>query len=326
MASAKQALSDSVARHEQIAAEILALCEEWVERAQPSPPEQPALDDRGVFVVGSARSGTTILANCLNLSPEVFLLGEPDLFLNHARPDFVEFFNGRHQRYGNLWHKGLYAPPAKVPERDAFALLRRMTNWHRYVGEKLALGPRPHALGDDWPRKCFDFYATHFYGSYYFLLLRPPAEVVFSMRRMWPCCTVPHLLECWILTTRFLLDLYLAFEKSHVIFFDRLSPHVVDRAAEILHVPIEVPEGMISRRYQSSSSASQRLPDFLETYSEVVEGCQAIYERLRDNFGCESFRYEGSENISSFFNGTRNLLNQLLQALEPELSRQAKAA
>ena len=34
-------------------------------------------DDCGLFVIGAARSGTTVFQNALNSSPEIFLLGEP---------------------------------------------------------------------------------------------------------------------------------------------------------------------------------------------------------------------------------------------------------
>src|SRR5215469_5290504 len=46
-------------------------------------------DHQGLFVIGAARSGTTVLQNALNDSRAIFLFGEPAFHDDAGGPDFA---------------------------------------------------------------------------------------------------------------------------------------------------------------------------------------------------------------------------------------------
>lgn len=289
----------------------------------PSPPVRAAwadddwrsLERKGVFVIGSARSGTTIFANCLNISPQLYVLEEPDLFLQYAEPDFVEFFNARHRRYRNPPHKGCYVPPAFDGPETAFDFLHRMGNRYAYVGEKLAVGPRPNAFPDDWHRRCFAFYARYFYGAHFFMTLRRPGETAWSMHKEWPDAAPSSYLECWLASLDFMLDVNLAFERTYLSFFDRFSPATIAAAAQILDVTLDLPPGTIGPSYINSALAEGEMPDFLQPHAEVWRRCDEIYDLLRGNFSPETLRYFGAANRNLFMRKVKHSLAGLLADL-----------
>lgn len=282
------------------------------------------LEEKGLFVVGSARSGTTIFARCLNLSKQVYLLEEPDLFVRQAEPDFVSFFNERHRNYGNfeanvmpevLRHKGAYIPPAMHEEKGACELLNRIGLDHAYVGEKLAIGARPHGLPDDWHARCLEFYTRNFYRSNYFVTIRRPSEVAWSMRKMWPTHEASSYLECWLLSLDFMVDLYLSLERVHVCFFDRFSPAAMEAVARILKIELELPPDMISDTKIKSALDGGQTPGFLMHHDSVCQGCEELYRVLRENFSAESFRYCGAASREHFFRGVKKSVAELLEGL-----------
>jgi hypothetical protein len=52
---------------------------------------------RGLFVIGAARTGTTILQNALNDSADVFLFGEPGFHRDPGSADFAVRYNSMHR-------------------------------------------------------------------------------------------------------------------------------------------------------------------------------------------------------------------------------------
>jgi hypothetical protein len=277
------------------------------------------LEVQGLFIIGNARSGTSIFADCLNVSRDVYLLPEPDFFLNHVRDDFVEFFNARHQSHGNLLRKGTRIPLSPDGKNGASDLLHRMRKWYRYVGEKLAIGPS-NAFGEDWQSRCIEFYGKYFYRSAYFLIMREPTEVIWSMRKKFPECTPITLLESWLQSTDFLVDLYLAFENTHLTFFDRLSAEMLDDVAGILGMSLKLPAGMIDEKQKHSTLAATEIPRCLRPYRDSCQHLHQVYDLLRENFCPHTFRYRGVDNFKQFFLDIKQRIRDLLGEIRQSCS------
>src|SRR5204862_6445007 len=77
-------------------------------RAFPTRRSSDLLEKQGLFVVGHARSGTSILMQALNTSPDIFLLGEANLYVEGLRIGFPRWFNDMHRQFGNTLGKGSY--------------------------------------------------------------------------------------------------------------------------------------------------------------------------------------------------------------------------
>jgi hypothetical protein len=278
--------------------------------------EWQALEKKGLFVIGSARSGTTILANCLNACRQVYLLEEPCLFVDYALPDFSARFNARHREYENTFAKGAFVPAAMPGDEDcAFALLRRLARDRTFVGEKVAIGPKPNTLPDDWQPRILHFYSRFFFPSAYILTVRRPGETAWSMSKMFPQAEARSLLECWLQTLDVMIDVYLAFERTHVSFFDRFSPDTVATLARLLNLDFVLAPGTVDRAYVASALKPRAIPDLLAPHSDVWQRCDDLYQLLLDNFSPETMRYDGATNGDRFFREVKHSIADLLAQL-----------
>ena len=134
--------------------------------------------ERALFIIGAARSGTTVLQNALNHSPEIFLLGEPELYDDHG-PGFAARYNAMHRSWGNQEAKSSHLPAVSEVDGDWRDHLAALARHHRWVGAKLVLNA-VHAH-DEIDRR-FDFHTRNFYRSRYIFAFRDPVETAISTR------------------------------------------------------------------------------------------------------------------------------------------------
>lgn len=135
--------------------------------------------ERGLFIIGAARSGTTILQNALNDSRDIFLFGEPKFHHDPGTPDFAARYNAMHRSLGNQENKSTYCPAFSPDDAPWHEYLAHCADLYRYVGCKIAINPQGAALDN---RQLFDFHSRHFYRSRYLFTFRNPVEVCISTR------------------------------------------------------------------------------------------------------------------------------------------------
>jgi hypothetical protein len=250
------------------------------------------LDKAGLFIVGSARSGTSILCDCLNLSPEIFLLGEANLYINHDLENFVVFFNNQHIQFKNRKSKGTFVPLARESEKGAFNFLQRMKKNFRFVGEKIAFGPQGKINNLSIQEVFFDFHSRYFYFSNYILILRRPTEVVLSMSKMFPEVSINSLFDCWLRTIQVQIDVFQSFPNAYVIFFQDLSNEAIINLCSLIGLNIHIPTGMLREENKHSLVADNQMPDELSNHSQICLDCERIYKQLKDAFSIESFKFK----------------------------------
>ena len=257
-----------------------------------SPEELGALGDKGLFVVGNARSGTSILCDCLNLSPEIFLLGEANVFLQHRREDFADWFNQQHAGLKNRRGKGTYIPPPPAAESGGMAALWRMGQFHRYVGEKIAFGPHGKYGGQSSQELFFAFHARFFYSSHYFLTLRAPAECVWSMAKLFPKKDPRELYECWVSSLKIQLDLLHTLPNVYAVFFEDLKAGTFATINALLGTRIDVGTGVLRDDHKQSTLADDRLPAELSAYQPLNDQCLAVYRDVKEAFSPETLTFK----------------------------------
>lgn len=131
-----------------------------------------ALAERGLFVVGHARSGTTILLDALNSSRDVYCLGEANLHKTVENTDFCSWFNAMHRAFKNPIMKSSYLP--FFSEQSGWSVLKKMSEIYKFIGEKVAF--RQEELGYDYA-SFFNFSTKHFQSSNYICVVRNPRNV-----------------------------------------------------------------------------------------------------------------------------------------------------
>jgi len=146
----------------------------------------PNIDTQGLFIVASARSGTTIFQHCLNSCADIYLLGEANLALNFWREDFREWYNQMHRSLGNHRSKSTVALDVGNGGDDPARFLIAQSQRFRYVGEKIAFGPHGMYFETTHQEAMLQFHIRFFYRSTYFFMFRRPYSVYTSMKKLLP--------------------------------------------------------------------------------------------------------------------------------------------
>jgi hypothetical protein len=134
---------------------------------------------RCVFVIGPARSGTTVLQNALNASADFYLLGEPG-FDSDNQPGFAARYRARQAAVGNLENKSTALPPLFEDDPPWWMWLRRLSDYHRRVGAKIAINPG----GDPSHAALLAFQGQLFYDAAYIFIFRDPVATAVSRHRL----------------------------------------------------------------------------------------------------------------------------------------------
>ncbi len=285
-------------------------------RKIPHPPADFPFDERqGLFVIGSARSGTTLLSETLNLSPQVFLLEEAFLYRDAKEPEFCSFFNRRHREYGNYKAKGRYLPYFGGREHTAWDLLCLLAQRYRYVGEKVAMGP-----WIDWDEALLEFQGAYFYHAHYVLTFRRPTEVVWSMVKKFRENPPQHHLRCWLRAFRVCVDFLATFPHVYVVFHDWFSKAYLERLCEKLGVSASIPDRMIAPLNKLPSFLEDSaLPEPLRPLEPWLNRAQELYAALQEIISSETFAYCGDLRARGYYRKFREqagTIEEELQQLE----------
>jgi hypothetical protein len=135
--------------------------------------------ERGLFVIGAARTGTTILQNALNHSPAIFLLGEPNLHLETGEGNFADRYNAMHRSWSNQKTKSTFCPPILSVDGSAEDYLNRLSGTYAWVGSKIVVNNRRE---QDWIQRLSAYHCQKFYTARYIFTFRNPISAVKSTR------------------------------------------------------------------------------------------------------------------------------------------------
>lgn len=283
------------------------------------PSELESIEQKGLFVVGNARSGTSILCDCLNLSRDIYLLQEAHMFEHSDRADFVARFNVQHKEFGNNRFKGTYIPPINHPERDGLSFISQMGRHYKYVGEKVAFGPRDEFDGELPPQDVFfDFHARYFYHSTYFAIVRNPVETIWSMHKMWPKQQLEELIACWVRTIHTLVDVVGAFPNAYMVFLEHLSSKTLTYISSLLNTEINLPEEMLGIQHQQSKIEDGELPTDLHPYKHLLEICTEIYASFEQAFCPSDLQYKLPGHQRIFFKDLQHRVADLSNLITSE--------
>lgn len=226
-----------------------------IDGGQPLPPL--SLDqDQFAFIVGAARSGTSILAAMLNNSKGVICLSDDNLYAHAYLTGFREWYNGMHRPNGINPQKGLYLP--EFPKKDGYGFYCYYNIQKSYglVASKFAFGPT-----SQFQDRFYDFHLSHFLGSKYICTIRRPDESIFSMSKLFPNDSYTIHRKTWLLTTRLIMSVLLSFEHTILLDHRELSPDIPKRLTEFLGVQITFnPKWIKKNDAQTSTLNEQDLP------------------------------------------------------------------
>jgi hypothetical protein len=229
------------------------------------------LQDRSLFIVGCARSGTTILQAVFNSSPDVFLFGEANFAQSFEDGDFPESYNARHAAFGNRRSKSTHAPflgPRQLPD-----YLRALSERYRVIGDKIAFGPTATFYGETQQENVFQFHEQFFFRAPHVFIFRHPRAVLRSMQIKFASTPFEDLVRCWLLTVDLYLDMWMVFPRTIAVIFERL-PTEMDRLQRQIGLDLSVGSSMIRQPTERSEFAA------FGSDEGLVRACESVYEMI----------------------------------------------
>lgn len=186
------------------------------------------LSGRGLFVVGHARSGTTILLDALNSCKDIYCLGEANFHKTIDKSDFVKWFNELHRSFDNPPMKSTYLPD--FPVQDGWDVLKILSESYKLIGEKVAF--RDEESGYDF-KSFFKFSTRFFQKSNYVCVIRHPRNVSGSCIEMFMSGQLgPESLEVvatsQLQTYYLILSLAFSMPKVSILIHERISQATFD--------------------------------------------------------------------------------------------------
>jgi len=179
---------------------------------------QARLSASGVFVVGHARTGTTVMTRALNTSPDIFVLEEANLHYSSDQDEFADWFNAMHCSFSNPPAKGCRIAPHAG---NGFEVLVQLSRDYRFVGDKMAF--RDESLGYSFDQS-YAFQAKWFLKSAYICTLRDPIQTLASNLEMFEDASLAIYVRSYIRALIHLMDTYATFDRCLIADLGRLTP------------------------------------------------------------------------------------------------------
>jgi hypothetical protein len=245
-----------------------------------------SLSHRGIFVVGHARSGTTILLDALNSSRDVYLLGEASLYKQIENLDFSIWFNNMHRSFNNsIIKKSAYIP--YLPDQDGWSVLQNISETYKFIGEKVAF--RQEELGYDYA-SFFNFSSKYFNRSNYICVVRSPVNVTSSNINMFMdgSTSDTHLRSVYISQLQIyylIMCLVLTLKNVFVVVHERINQDTFDYLGRELDIDLDNAGSYYDfSRTVTPVDFSQKIS--LDKIARVID----FHERLVHVFSAETLR------------------------------------
>jgi len=240
------------------------------------------------FIVGNARSSTTIITQIVNSSSSVVLLEEANFYRSSFNHNFVDDFNLQHQSTGKFPAKGRFLPTA-WRGKSPLEIMEIYENHYALIGEKIAFGPFGSINGVGQQDLFLDFHYSKFHTSKYLFTAREPLSSLMSLRRLFPLYSASNLLAGWIESLMCVVMAVRLFPFYKVIISDQLNKKTLSNIYSFLNIQGDIPSNWIY------SAKRKRTLDF--------DLCMKDYcEADNENKNTDRFEYALRSAIEAFQN------------------------
>ncbi len=238
-----------------------------------------AIAKRCAFVLGPARSGTTILAQIINGSDSAFLTTEGNYFSAGALPDFREWYNEQHRTFENQKAKVSYAPKfGDQDEHQWWQWLVRAAEHFETVGDKMAFSDAH--MGSLDVKEFMEFFEARFFRSKFIFIFRNPLQCVLSAIGLWN--RVPaEAVAGWCEFVKLWADFIRVFPSTMTVLLEQLDSARVAEVGDFL--ALDLSEGarlLDSREQRQHKPEDYGCGDFVNRVAPLL---QMIYSEIEDS-------------------------------------------
>lgn len=187
---------------------------------------------RSLFIMGPARSGTTVVCQSLNSRPDIHITAEAN-FSFAFNNNFSESFSQRHKRQGKRPSKITFAPNFSG-ERINFwqDFLIEMSRHYQWVGDKIALS----SIDPEIYLKIIQFHLRFFYQSKYIFIFRKPSETIISTQKLLGNSNLLVYCYSWLMTVKLWCKMVRVFPYAITIFHQDLNQSFSKKMENFLNI------------------------------------------------------------------------------------------
>ena len=191
---------------------------------------------RGLFVVGHARAGTSILQAALNTSPDVFLFGEANFHFHALNANFRDWYNRLHTMFGAPHLKSSYCPALLPEAATGLEYLQSLAANYRWVGEKVAFG----ASSEDFGFNSFsNFHERRFYDAHYVCIIKHPFSTLISNKTMFKALDMRPHVRSFIKTLAKIVEVNSIHPNVRVLVHEQITAKTFEKLSDFLSIPLD---------------------------------------------------------------------------------------
>lgn len=189
-----------------------------------------AIAPRCCFVVGYARSGTTLLADIINSNDRVLMTAEAHYFVPNSAPRFRDWYNALHVGYGNQVTKATHAPDF-IPHLNHtwWQWLAEAAKYFDMLGDKIGLSDYVFSLAP--PEAILSFFEARFFNARFIFTIRHPLHTLASAAITFNRDSeesMRALLIGWLVFAQFWADCVRVLPNTYTILFDKFDAAGID--------------------------------------------------------------------------------------------------
>lgn len=247
-----------------------------------------ALASRCVFVLGFARSSTTVMVDMLNTAGNALILGEANLYQAVDAPRWRDFYNAKHKELGNQATKSTYAPDF-IPESDHtwWQWLEAASSRYDVLGDKMAF--TSYHLTQFGPDAFLRFFEARFFDSKFVLLIRNPIDCILSTAKLIKLnddASIRREIDAWLCYIQLWAHVLRNFPHTLTVFAEDLSAQSMDDLASFTGLDLAGAHALLD----DEGKRHHELPAHFETLIKFRDRLIGVYGLARLAMGREPDR------------------------------------
>lgn len=200
---------------------------------------------RCLFVVGHARSASSLVSSILNELPDVLISYEANADIRKNRHAYLENFNRNSQQAKRPVSKGFYLPAAGPAKASLCEVYGAFLDRYRLFGDKMAYGSRD-AFYDPHPaNSVFNFVTEWFPFARLIVTLRHPRSGIAAMARMRPNLSAELVCDFWLGGVTRMIDLFLISDSAVLCFHERILEGELGPIEKIAETDLTAVRGLV---------------------------------------------------------------------------------
>lgn len=244
-----------------------------------------ALAPRCVFVLGFARSSTTVTLDILNTARNALILGEANLYQPIDAPRWRDFYNAKHESFGNQATKSSYAPDF-IPDSDHtwWQWLEAASSRYDVLGDKMAF--TSYQLNQFGPDAVLQFFEVRFFESKFVFLIRSPIDSILSTAKLVELtddASIRREIDAWLCYIQLWAHFLRNFPHTLTVFAEELSATSVTELASFTGLNLDGAQALLD----DTGRQHHELPTHFETLIAFRDRLIGVYDLARTATGRE---------------------------------------